>query len=147
MSKVRSRRVATVLLAPSAALVAWALFRGGGVAFHVSTGNGRVGVGDVLFGATVAALLGWVVARWLERHVQRPRVWFVRVASTCFAASIIGPSWLADGGSAVALMTLHLVTAVVIVVGFAATIPWRGRPSKYPERMEAASASSAPGSY
>jgi hypothetical protein len=138
MSKVRSRRVATVLLAPLAALAAWGLFRAAGVEFHVSTGSGRVGAGNVVFAATVAALLGWLVGRWLESHVQRPRTWWVRVGSTCFAASLAGPSWLADGGSAVALMTLHLVTAVVIVVGFAATMPWRGRSSRYPERQRAA---------
>jgi hypothetical protein len=125
MSKVRSRRVATVVLAPLVALAAWGLFRTVGVAFHVSTGSGRVGARDVVFGATVAALVGCLVVRWLEGHVRRPRVWWARVGSTCFAASLAGPSWLADGGSAVALMALHLVTAVVIVAGFASTMRWQ----------------------
>ena len=140
MSKVRSRRLATVLFAPVAALAAWGLFRAAGVSFHVSTGDGRVGAADVVVGATVAAVLGWVVARQLERRVQRPRLWWARVGSTCFAVSIIGPSWLADGGSSVALMTLHLVTAVVIVVGFAATLPFRRRPSTLPAARGSASA-------
>jgi hypothetical protein len=125
MSKIRSRRVTTVVLAPAAALATWALFRAAGVTFHVSTGSGRVGAGDVVVGATVAALLGWLVVRWLEGHVQRPRLWWARTGSTAFAISVIGPSWLADGVSSVALIVLHLVTAVVIVIGFAATVPYR----------------------
>jgi hypothetical protein len=125
MLKVRSRRIATVLSAPVAALAAWGLFRAAGVSFHVSTGNGRVGAADVVVGATIAALLGWAVVLVLARRAPRPRLWWARIGSTCFAVSIIGPSWLADGGSSVALMALHLVTAVVIVVGFAATLPFR----------------------
>src|SRR4051812_39616769 len=97
MSNVTARRAATVLAAPLAALAAWALFRAGGVTFHVSTGNGRVRASDVVVAATVAALVAWVVARALESRLQRPRLWWIRVGSTCFAVSIAGPSWLADG--------------------------------------------------
>jgi hypothetical protein len=39
---------------------------------------------------------------------------------------MIGPSWLADGSSAVALITLHLVTALVVICGFAGIIPVQG---------------------
>ncbi len=140
MSKSRSRRVATVVLAPCAALAAWAPMRAAGVAFHVSTGSGRVGAVDVLVVATLAALLGWVAVRWLERHVERPRLWWARVASAGLAASIIGPSRLAGDVDSVALMGLHIVTATVIVTGFAATIPRRRRSSTYREGMDEASA-------
>jgi len=34
-------------------------------------------------------------------------------------------AWLEDGPSAVALMSLHVVTAVVVITGFAATLPAR----------------------
>jgi hypothetical protein len=131
MTSVTARRTATVLAAPLAALAAWALFRAGGVSFRVSTGDGHVGAGDVVVVATVAALLGWVVARALESRVQRPRLWWARIGSSCCAASIVGPSWLASDVSAVALMALHVVTAAVIVVGFAVTLPLRRRPSGY----------------
>jgi undecaprenyl pyrophosphate phosphatase UppP len=140
MSKIRSRRVATVVLAPLVALTAWGLLRAAGVGFDVSTGNGRVGAGDVVVAATVAALLGWVVVRWLERHVERPRLAWVRVASACLAASIVGPSRLAGDVDSAALMGLHVVTAAVIVTGFAATVPLRRRSSRYPERAGDASA-------
>ncbi len=140
MSKVRSRRVATVLLAPLAALAAWASMRADGVAFHVSTGSGRVGAGDVLVAATLVALLGWVVIRWLERHVERPRLWWARIASTCLAVSIVGPSRLAGNVDSVALMGLHIVTAFVVITGFTATVPRRRRSSRYSKRVEDASA-------
>ena len=143
MPKFRARRVATVLLAPSAALAAWGLFRIAGVTFQLSSGNGRVGAGDVIVGATVAALAGWVVIGRLEQHVRRPRLWWGRIAAVCFSISIAGPSWLAGGGSSVALMALHLVTAVVIVLGFAATRPRQRCGSTYAGPVADATGASA----
>jgi hypothetical protein len=137
MSNVRARRIRTVVAAPLAALAAWALLRAGGVTFRVSTGDGTVSAGDVVVAATLAALAGWVVVRALEHRLQRPRVWWIRIGSTCFAASIAGPSWVADGVDSVALTAVHLVTAVVIVVGLAATVPLRRRPSEYPAGVRA----------
>ena len=140
MSSSEARRIATILLTPFAALAAWALLRAAGVSFHVSTGDGRVGAVDVLVVATLAAALGWAVVRQLERRVERPRLWWARVASTALAVSIVGPSRLADGGSGVALTALHVVTAVVIILGFTPTVPVRrgGRlPGALPSGTEA----------
>ena len=81
--------------------------------------------------ATLATLAGWIVVRALEHRVPRPRLWWARIGSTCLAASIAGPSRVADGLDSVALMALHIVTAVVIVVGFAATLPVRRRVPAY----------------
>jgi hypothetical protein len=131
MPNVKARRVATVVAAPLAALAAWALLRAAGANFHVSTGDGRVDAGDVAFAATAAAVLGWVVARTLQNRVQRPRLWWARIGSSCCAASMVGPSWLADDVNSVALMALHIVTATVILVGFAATLPVRRRRAEY----------------
>jgi hypothetical protein len=133
MSNVTTRRVATVVAAPLAALAAWGLLRAAGVHFVVSTGGGHVGAADVIVSATVAALLGWVVVRTLARRVERPRLWWLRIGSTCFGVSIVGPSWLAHDVDSVALMALHLVTALVIVFGLAATVPVRRRPTAGPE--------------
>jgi hypothetical protein len=119
------RRIATLVLAPTAALTAWAIVRLIGVDLVVSTGAGNVGAGDVVVAATVASLLAWVVVRLLERHVRRPRQWWSLVASTSLSVSMIGPTWLADGSSAVALISLHMVTASVLIIGFAGTLPWR----------------------
>jgi hypothetical protein len=38
---------------------------------------------------------------------------------------MIGPAWLADGADAMSLMSLHLVTALVVIGGFARTLPTR----------------------
>jgi hypothetical protein len=135
-----SRRIATLVLAPSAALGAWALARLIGVDLVVSTGSGTVRPPDVVFAATLAAVLAWIVAGQLERRVRRPRQWWAFVTSTGLAVSMIGPSWFADGSSAVALICLHFVTAVVVIAGFGGTLPWRAldRPSRdWPDGSDA----------
>ena len=110
-------------VAPTAALATWALTRLIGIDLVVSTGNGKVGPGDVATAALLAALAGWAAARLLERRSARPRAWSCYGASTALALSIIGPSWLADGSSAVALIAMHVVTAAVVVSGIAGTLP------------------------
>jgi hypothetical protein len=119
------RRIGTVVLAPAAALAAWALIWLTGIDLDVSTGNGTVGPADVFAAALIGALAAWLVARSLERRSRHPRRWWVLTGSTALSVSMVGPAWLADGPSAVALMTLHLVTAVVLITGFAATLPVR----------------------
>ena len=88
--------------------------------------GGTVGAVDVVAAAAAGALAGWFVVRLLERHTRRPRYWWSLVGSTALAVSIIGPSRLADGASAVVLITLHVVTAVVVITGFARTLPGCG---------------------
>ena len=123
MSHPTRRRIATVLLAPTAALVTWGLIRLSGIDLVVTAGDGTVGPADVFAAALVGAAAGWLVVLLLERHSRHPRPWWAFVGSTALAVSMIGPSYLADGASAVALITLHIVTAVVVIVGFAATLP------------------------
>jgi hypothetical protein len=123
---VTRRRIATVILAPVAALAAWAVVRLIGVDLVVSSGDGTVGPGDVLTAALFGALAGWLVVRVVERRSSRPRLWWARIGSTALAVSIIGPTWLADGASGVSLIGLHLVTAIVVIAGFFGTLPtWR----------------------
>ena len=122
------RRIATVILAPAAALAAWALIRLIGIDLVVSTGSGKVGPLDVVAAAVIAALAGWGAARALERRSARPRARWSLAASTGLAVSIIGPSWFADGSSAVALIVLHFVTAVVVIAGFVPTVSVSRRP-------------------
>jgi hypothetical protein len=120
------RRITTVVLAPSAALATWALIRLLGVDLVVSTGSGKVGPAAVFAAAFVAVLAGWAAARVFERRSRRPRRWWSTTASTALSVSVIGPSWLADGSSAAALIALHLVTAAVVIIGLAGTIPLVG---------------------
>lgn len=116
------RRIGTVVLAPAAALITWGFIRLLGIDLVVAAGSGTVGPVDVFGAALVGALAGWLVVRLLERFSRHPRPWWVFVGSTTLAVSMIGPSYLADGASAVALITLHVVTAVVVISGFAGTL-------------------------
>lgn len=118
------RRIGTVILAPIAALSASAFLRLVGVDLVVTTGDGTVGAVDVVAAALVAALGGWFVVRLLERHSRRPGYWWPALGSAALAVSTIGPSHLADGpGAALALTSLHFVTAIVVITGFATTLP------------------------
>jgi ABC-type Co2+ transport system permease subunit len=121
----RLRRLATTVLAPAAALAAWALFRLGGVEFTLKSGD-TVGALDVVSTALMGAVVGWLVVRAIDRHTIRPRATWIVVATTALAVSVIGPSWFADGSSAAALIALHVVTAAVVIAGFAGTVPVRG---------------------
>jgi hypothetical protein len=125
MTNRTRRRISTVVLAPVAALAAWACLRLLGLDFDVKTGDGSVGPVDVVAAALVGGLAGWLVLRLVERHSRRPRLWWARIGSTALAISTIGPAYLSDGISALALTALHFVTAIVVISGFATTLPAR----------------------
>ena len=119
------RRVSTVVLAPAAALATWAVAQLVGIDLVVTGPDGDTSVGpvDVVAAALAGALAGWAVVWLLERHSERPVVWWPFIGSTALAISIVGPSWLADGTGAVALIAMHVVTAVVVIRGLAKTLP------------------------
>lgn len=119
------RRLQTLVLAPATALGAWAVIRLLGIDLLVSGPDGptRIGAAAVLIVALASALAGWLVVLILDRHGDHPRSWWSFLGSTTLALSMIGPSYRADGAVAVALMTLHVVTAAVVIVGFAASLP------------------------
>jgi hypothetical protein len=116
------RRIATVVLAPIVALGGWALIRLAGIDLTVSVDPGTVRAADVFAAALVAALGAWGVVLLLERYTRSPRRWWPFIGSTALALSVIGPSYLADGASAAALIGLHVITAVVVITGFASTL-------------------------
>jgi hypothetical protein len=126
MTRRNVRRLATVVLAPVAALAVWAIVRLFGIDLDVSGATGTVGAGDVVAAALIAALAAWLVVALVERRCRHPRAAWALIASTGLSLSVIGPSWLADGAAgAVALIALHFVVAVVVIVGFAGTLPAR----------------------
>jgi hypothetical protein len=118
------RRLITVGLAPLAALAAWSSMKALGADLVLKDGM-SVGAGDVVLAAVTGAVAAWVVARWIERHSHRPRSVWGFTASTALAVSGIGPSWLADGVTALLLFGLHFVTAGVVIIGFLPTLPVR----------------------
>ena len=79
------------------------------------------GAGDVLVTALLAGLVAWGVhALLVRRGVAR---WWPFVGSTALAISIIGPSYLADGISAVSLICMHIIVGVVLITGFMRAVP------------------------
>lgn len=88
---------------------------------------------NVLAVTILAGLVAWGVAILLERAGKAR--WFPAVGSAALAISIIGPSYLADGASAVALILLHFAVAIVLIVGLTRVILpagwWEGKPQSH----------------
>jgi len=135
MSYRTRRRIATVALAPVGALAAWALTQLVGIDLTVSGPDGPTTVGptSVAVVALVAALGAWLVVLLFDRYGRHPRGWWAFVGSTTLAVSGLGPSYRSDGLSALALMFLHFVAAIVVILGFAGTLPvYRRGPQRSP---------------
>ncbi|MGB4864254.1 MAG: DUF6069 family protein [Tepidiformaceae bacterium] len=117
----RNRRLNTIgvlFVAVLAAVFVWSAFRLLGVDIEANQ-NGDVSDVEpaaVAFAALIGGLLAWAVHAFLaSRGLLR---WWPLVGSTALAISIIGPSYLADGESAMALITMHLVVGAVLIGGF-----------------------------
>jgi hypothetical protein len=134
MTKPTSRRIATVVIAPVAALLGWAVIRVIGIDLEVSTGDGIVGPSDVAIAALAGALGGWFVIRQLESHTDKPLAWWGFIGSTALSVSTIGPSYFADGASLVALLGLHFLVAITVITAFATTLPAPCWPRTDPSR-------------
>jgi hypothetical protein len=118
--------LAVVAAAVAAALAAWAVIRLVGVDLTLKDGagtsaGGQVGAVDVLLVSLVAGLAAWGLFALLA-HWRRAR-WWPFIGSTALAVSITGPSYLADGISAVALICLHVVVGAVLIMGFTRLVP------------------------
>jgi hypothetical protein len=76
-----------------------------------STTNGVLPIRQPVF-----SLLGVGIAAVLARTARRPRATFVRTALALTALSLVPDLTFGfDAGSAVTLMTLHLVAAAIVV--------------------------------
>jgi FtsH-binding integral membrane protein len=115
--------LAVVAAAVATGLVGWAVIRLLGVDLTLKEGAAmsQVGPVDVLLASLVAGLAAWAVHALLAR-TGHPR-WWPFIASTALAISITGPSYLADGIAAVALICLHVAVGVVLIAGFARLLP------------------------
>jgi Family of unknown function (DUF6069) len=116
-----------VILAAAAAVVAlaiWSAARLLGVELTVGRGAdpSQVGPVDVLVATVLAGLLAWGTHSLLARTPRTARWWPV-VGSTAIAISLTGPTYLADGASAVALITMHVAVGAVLISGFARSAP------------------------
>jgi hypothetical protein len=115
--------LAVVAAGMAAGLVGWAVVRLLGVELTVESGSGtaQVDVVDELVATLVAGLAAWGVFALLLRR-RRAR-WWPFIGSTALAISMNGPSYLADGSSAVALVCMHVVVGVVLITGFMRAVP------------------------
>jgi hypothetical protein len=121
--------LAVVAAAMVTALVVWAVIRLLGVELTLKAGSGtsQVGAVDVLLASLVAGLAAWAVYALLARW-RRTR-WWPFVGSTAIAISITGPSYLADGISAVSLICLHILVGAVLITGFMRAVSRPSRPA------------------
>ncbi len=101
------------------AMTVWSVARAAGIEFELkdSASTDRVRSLDVVLSVIVAGFAAWAVHSLLHRS-GRARWWPV-IGSTVLAISMIGPSYYADGETAVALMVMHLVAGGTLIAGFA----------------------------
>lgn len=117
----RTLRAIGVIAAGSAVATAtWIVARAAGVEPTVGRGDdvSPVTVPDVVLASVIAGFVAWAVRALLERRRGGWR-WWPFIGSTALATSMIGPSWFADGASAMALMMMHFATGIVLIFGFA----------------------------
>jgi Family of unknown function (DUF6069) len=109
-----------ILVAVVVALAIWSAARLLGVELTVGKGAdpSQVGPVDVLVATVLAGLLAWGAHSLLARTPRTARWWPV-VGSTAIAVSLTGPSYLADGASALALIAMHVAVGAVLIWGFA----------------------------
>jgi hypothetical protein len=114
----RPQQALVVAAATIAALVAYWLMTLLDVDFMLKDGT-EVGAAEVGVTALAAGLLGWLVFELLARTGRAH--WWPSVGSVALAISILGPSYEADGKTAVALIVLHFVVAIIMIAGLSAT--------------------------
>jgi hypothetical protein len=113
------RNLVVIAIAVVAALVTWGVVRLAGIELELkdSAPSDKVSAINVLVTTVVVGLAAWAVHAFLVRRDAAR--WWPFVGSTVLAISIAGPSWYADGASAVALIAMHLVVGIVLIAGFA----------------------------
>jgi hypothetical protein len=116
------RSLGVVAAGVAVALVVYGLLRLAGVdMWYDKDDQNPIGVADVIVASLVGGLAAWAVNALLIR-IGHPR-WWPFVGSTALAISMLGPSYMSDGSSAMALMCLHFAVAIVLIWGFAKTGP------------------------
>jgi len=129
------RRPVVVGLAVVAAAGVWLIFALLGVDLRSPAGGGSpshdIGVGQVVFSSTAAALAGWALLAALERLTRRARSVWRATATVVLLLSLAGP--MSGTGVSVAnrlgLVVFHLTVAAILI----ALLPRTGgaqRPTK-----------------
>ena len=116
------RGLGVVAAGVAAALVVYGMIRLIGVDLWVDKDDhDAIGVADIIVASLIGGLAAWAVNALLIR-VGHAR-WWPFVGSTALAISMLGPSYMSDGSSAMALVVLHFAVAIVLIWGFAKVGP------------------------
>jgi len=108
--------------AMTATALAAALLRAGGVDFEVEGGE-SIPVSGIAVVTGVLSAVGVVIAAAFGRWSARPVTWFVRIAVTLTAISLVPPFAFGSGaGTVAALVGLHLLAAAVMVPALARSL-------------------------
>ncbi|WP_203856489.1 DUF6069 family protein [Plantactinospora mayteni] len=122
----RARRLGVVGAAVVVTEAAFFVLRdGAGIDLAARNGGTVTQVGPVAVAVTavLAALAAWGLLALLERFTTRARLIWTVVAVGAFGISLLGPAGGVDPAARLGLAVLHLVPAVVLVVG----LPWAAR--------------------
>lgn len=103
----------------SAAMTTWSLARAAGLELELKANASMdtVRAVDVAVAVLVAGFAAWGVHTLLHR-AGRAR-WWPPIGSSVLAISMIGPSYYADGETALVLTALHFIAGVVLIAGLA----------------------------
>jgi Family of unknown function (DUF6069) len=109
--------VIAVLLAAVATWTLWAQV--GGVELTVQSGDDvrTVGVGSVVAVAAIMPIAGVLLLRALEAILSRGMRWWTAIACTVTLISMLGPLGATSATAGVALASLHLLVAAVVIFG------------------------------
>jgi hypothetical protein len=118
---IRRRRALTVGAATAAAAAVWLVARTAGAEPTVTLGAYApmtIGLPTVLLTALAAALAGWIAVSVLQRLTRHARGLWPAVALVTLTASFLPIlSAQADGATRVALATMHIAVAAVLIPG------------------------------
>lgn len=120
-SQVCWGRVVTVAAtAASAAAAVWLLWtQVGGVDLEVRSGAGtqQIGLGSVIVSSMVIAMVGGALLRWWQGRSERGTRRWTMLAVGIAVLSLITPTSALTVGAGLGLVSLHVVVAVVVIVG------------------------------
>ena len=123
----RGRRLAVTGLGAAVAAAALnavvaALARAAGVDLEV-TGGETIPVSGIAFVTVVLSVLGLLIAAALSRWNDHPVQWWLRTTAVLTAVSLVPPFLAAtDTATAVTLVVLHLLAAVIVIPAVARTL-------------------------
>ncbi|GGU45898.1 DUF6069 family protein [Nocardioides albus] len=120
-SQVRWGRVVTVAaIAAGTATVVWLLWtQVGGVDLEVKSGAStqQITIGSVIVSSLVIAMIGGVLLRWWQGRSERATRRWTMLAVGIAVLSLITPTSALTVAAGLGLVSLHVVVAVVVIVG------------------------------